>query len=60
VLANAFFGDILWSKPFWVSWLLLAMAVRLGRESAASRQPVPVPEADPGEFSTRYQPWRAI
>ena len=60
VLANAFFGDILWSKPFWVSWLLLAMAVRLGRESAGARQPVSVPEADSREFSTRYQPWRAI
>jgi hypothetical protein len=57
MLANAFFGDILWTKPFWVCWLLLAMMLRLGRDSSNSAQVATVP-APTAEFAVRYEPWR--
>ena len=32
-LAFGFFGDVLWSKPFWLNWMLLLMAVRVAEET---------------------------
>jgi O-antigen ligase len=32
-LANAFFGDVLWSKTFWLNWMLLLMAVKMAEQT---------------------------
>jgi hypothetical protein len=32
-LAYGFFGDALWTKPFWLNWMLLLMAVRVAEET---------------------------
>jgi O-antigen ligase len=37
ILAASFFGDRLWSKGFWMVWLLLAWTVRLAREDTQAR-----------------------
>lgn len=43
MLADAFFGDLLWTKPFWICWLFLALVVRVGREASAQAiQPAPM------------------
>jgi O-antigen ligase len=32
MLVFGLFGDMLWTKPFWLNWMLLLMAVRLAEE----------------------------
>ncbi len=36
MLAFGFFGDVLWTKPFWLNWMLLLMAVRMTEKSLLS------------------------
>jgi O-antigen ligase len=38
-LAFGFFGDILWTKPFWLNFSLLFMAVRLAEQSFEATPP---------------------
>ena len=46
VLANGFFGDIMWSKPFWVPWILLAMVLRCDRQSPQQRVEQPISDEE--------------
>lgn len=34
ILVAGFFGDILWDKTFWITWVLLAFAITLQKNSA--------------------------
>lgn len=42
MLAFGLFGDVVWTKPFWLDWMLLLMAVRLS-EGALSSNPNSIP-----------------
>jgi hypothetical protein len=36
-MASAFFGDRLWSKIFWIPWILLTWAVYIARDTQRAR-----------------------
>lgn len=51
-LANGFFGDVLWTKSFWLNFMLLLMAVRVAEQTFKPLQGPPQPNRAAAKFAT--------